>query len=103
MHLDEDLVFNNNKKDNHQVIPYNFKIKKAKKKKSKQSLNEIGNKIFTIKKIMKLGRIKKNSNKRGKHDKYQRDNIIRRFKVHLMKSIYLLLCIYKKRREQWCI
>ena len=87
--LNEDLLFNNNKQDNNKFVSYKFKIKKAKKKKSKQSLNEISNnKIFTIKKIMKLGRIKKNSNKTGKHDKYKRDNIIRRFKVHLMKSIY---------------
>ena len=36
---------------------------------------------------MKLGRIKKNSNKIGKHNKYRRDNIIRRFKVRLMNNI----------------
>ncbi len=88
MDLDENLTLNNNKKDNNKVVSYKFKIKKTKKKKSKQSLNENGSKIFSIKKIMKLGRIKKNSNKRGKHDKYKRDNIIRRFKVHLMKNIY---------------
>ena len=95
LHLDKDFMSNNNKKDNNKennkdhnkVISYKFKIKKAKKKKSKQSLNEIGKKIFTIKKIMKLGRIKKNSSKRGKHDKYKIDNNIRRFKVHLMKSM----------------
>ena len=45
-------------------------------------------KIFKIKKILKLGRIKKNSNKKGKHDKFQRDNVIRRFKVFLMRNIY---------------
>ena len=45
-------------------------------------------KIFSIKKTMKLGRIKKNSNKIGKHSKYRRDNIIRRFKVRLMNNIY---------------
>ena len=88
LYLDKDLGLKDYKQDNNKVLPYKFKIKKAKKKKSKQSLNEMGNKIFTIKKIMKLGRIKKNSNKTGKHDKYKRDNIIRRFKVHLMKSIY---------------
>lgn len=46
------------------------------------------NKIFTIKKELKKGRLKKDSNKKGKHDKYQRDNIIRRFKVHLMRNIF---------------
>ena len=45
-------------------------------------------KIFSIKKKMKLGRIKKDSNKIGKHSKYRRDNIIRRFKVRLMNNIY---------------
>ena len=54
-----------------------FKIKKTNKKP-----------IFIVKKIVKLGRIKKNSQKKGKHDKYQRDNVIRRFKVFLMKNIY---------------
>ena len=89
LYLDKELGLKDYKKDNNnKVITYKFKIKKAKKKKEKQSLNEVGNKLFTIKKIKKLGRIKKNSNKTGKHDKYQRDNIIRRFKVHLMKSIY---------------
>ena len=44
--------------------------------------------IFKIKKILKLGRIKKDSNKRGKHDKFQQDNIIRRFKVFMMRNIY---------------
>ena len=46
------------------------------------------NKIFKIKKVLKLGRIKKNSHKKGKHDKFQKDNIIRRFKVFLMRNIY---------------
>ena len=45
-------------------------------------------KVFSIKKIKKLGRIKKNSHKKGKHDKYNRDNIIRKFKVKLMNSLY---------------
>ena len=44
--------------------------------------------IFKVKKILKLGRIKKNSNKKGKHDKFQKDNVIRRFKVFLMRNIY---------------
>ena len=49
---------------------------------------EKGKKIFSIKKIIKLGRIKKNSSKLGKHNKYYKDNIIRRFKVFLMNNIY---------------
>lgn len=46
------------------------------------------NKIFIIKKVSKLGRIKKNSNKKGKHNKLQQDNIIRHFKVNLMKNMF---------------
>ena len=38
--------------------------------------------------MKKKGRIKNHRNKSGKHDKYQRDNIIRLFKVHLMNNIY---------------
>ena len=45
-------------------------------------------KVFSIKKVTKRGRIKKNSFKKGKHDKNNRDNIIRKFKVKLMNSLY---------------
>ena len=44
-------------------------------------------KIFNIKKVIKLGRIKKNSSKIGKHDRYSQDNIIRRFKFQFTKSM----------------
>ena len=44
--------------------------------------------IFSISKVKKKGRIKKYRNKSGKHNKYQKDNIIRLFKVHLMNNIY---------------
>ena len=44
--------------------------------------------IFIIKKETKLGRIKKNSLKKGKHDKFKRDNVIRRFKVQLIQNLY---------------
>ena len=50
--------------------------------------NEKDKKIFSIQKKKKLGRIKKNLNKNGTHNKYRKDNIIRRFKAHLMKNIY---------------
>ena len=49
--------------------------------------------IFIVKKILKLGRIKKNSNKKGKYDKFQKDNVIRRFKVFLMRHIYIIIFI----------
>ena len=54
----------------------------------KKSIKNNKDPIFNIEKIIKLGRIKKNSNKKGKHNKYHRDNIIRRFKVFIMKNIY---------------
>ena len=61
-------------------------------KKDKYIINDSNSfkkdKIFKIKKALKLGRKKKNSSKKGKHDKFQRDNLIRRFKAQLMKSIY---------------
>ena len=53
-----------------------------------KSFKKIKGSIFNIEKVIKLGRIKKNSNKKGKHDKYHKDNIIRRFKVFIMKNIY---------------
>ena len=70
-------IYNTKKRDNNNKPMTKFKIKKTNKKQ-----------IFLVKKIVKLGRIRKNSQKKGKHDKYQRDNVIRRFKVFLMKNIY---------------
>ena len=63
-------------------------LKNQKKIKFVVRNDEKDNKIFSIKKKVKLGRIKRNSNKQGKHNKYYKDNIIRRFKVHLMNNIY---------------
>ena len=79
--------------ENLQIIDENEKENKKKGKSKfiiKKQFNNNNNKkpIFKIKKILKLGRIKKNSNKKGKHDKFQRDNVIRRFKVFLMRNIY---------------
>ena len=54
----------------------------------KQSSDYYDNRIFSINKVKKKGRIKNNRNKSGKHDKFQQDNIIRLFKVHLMNNIY---------------
>ena len=65
------------KRDNNNKSISKFIIKKTNKKQ-----------IFEVKKILKLGRIKKNSHKKGKHDKFQKDNVIRRFKVFLMRNIY---------------
>ncbi len=75
-------------KERYKTKIYKFKIKKTKKRIPKQSSNDKGNKIFSIRKVAKLGRIKKTSNKKGKHNKFKRDNIIRRFKVHFMQSVY---------------
>ena len=76
----------NNNKANHKFI-----IKKTKRKRPKQSSigsNDKNKHIFSIKKVLKLGRKKKTSIKKGKHDKNKRDNIIRKFKVHLIQNIY---------------
>ena len=55
----------------------------------KNDVNIKGKKlIFNIKKIKKLGRIKKNSAKKGKHSKMAKDNVIRRFKVQLITHIF---------------
>ena len=79
--------------ENLQILDENEQENKNKGKSKfiiKKQFNNNNNKkpIFKIKKILKLGRIKKNSNKKGKHDKFQRDNVIRRFKVFLMRNIY---------------
>ena len=51
--------------------------------------------IFNIKKKLKLGRQKKNSSKKGKHNKFQKDNIIRRCKANLVQNIfnYINICL----------
>lgn len=46
------------------------------------------NKIFNIKKEIKLGRPKKFSFKKGKHDKFQKDNLIRRFKAQFVQNLF---------------
>ena len=71
-------------KDNNNSFKIDFNYFEPQKKASIY----YGNKIFSIDKIKKKGRIKKHRNKSGKHDKYQKDNIIRLFKVHLMNNIY---------------
>ena len=89
-------LFGNNiidieKEDNQNVyeIRYNENQNKSNKKFVKRKTFKVyKNIIFNIEKVLKLGRIKKGSNKKGKHDKFQKDNIIRRFKVFLMKNIF---------------
>ena len=66
----------------------NYKKKMTSKKFIITKSYEKDKKIFSIQKKKKLGRIKKNLNKNGTHNKYRKENIIRRFKVHLMKNIY---------------
>ena len=76
--FEEENIYNNRKKVNKSI--FKFIVKKSNTK--------IKGSIFNIEKVIKLGRIRKNSNKKGKHDKYHKDNIIRRFKVFIMKNIY---------------
>ena len=79
---DEIFILKNNINKNKSESKSTFLVKKE------LNRNKNKNPIFKIKKIIKLGRIKKNSNKKGKHDKFQQDNIIRRFKVFFMRNIY---------------
>ena len=51
-------------------------------------LNLYNYKIFNIEKCKKLGRHRKYCIKKGKHDKFQNDNLIRKFKSHLSKNIF---------------
>ena len=71
-------------------IRYNENINKSNKKFVKRKTFKVyKNIIFNIEKVLKLGRIKKGSNKKRKHDKFQKDKIIRKFKVLLMKNIFI--------------
>ena len=71
------IIFRENEED----------IIKKNEKKNKRCFNIEKKKIFHIQKIIKLGRNKKLSSKKGKHNKFQKDNLIRKFKVHLTRNI----------------
>ena len=69
------------------IIKNNIKIDKNENV-VKFVIKKKNNSIFNIEKNIRLGRLKKNSSKIGKHNKFNTDNIIRRFKVQLTNSIY---------------
>lgn len=71
---DEERIINKDKKIEHNNLIPKFKLRRYK--------------IFNIIKCIKLGRNRKLSNKKGKHDKFKKDNLIIRFKVRLLKNIY---------------
>ena len=81
-----------------EVFPFNgaFNFKNEKQEEKAKNLNILKNKfiikkpsrVFDIKKEIKLGRPKKNSIKKGKHNKFQKDNLIRRFKAQFIQNIY---------------
>lgn len=78
--IDEERIINNENHTEQNILGPKSKIKKYNVKDKE--------KIFDIKKCIKLGRKKKYSAKNGKHDKFHKDNLIRKFKVHLLKNIY---------------
>ena len=87
--------FNINNISNPFMTPNNSFIFQSEEEKGnfkKENINNVKfivkKKIFNIEKKKKLGRLKKCSNKMGKHDKSNIDNIIRKFKVFLTKNIY---------------
>ena len=87
--------FNINNISNPFMTPNNsfiFQSEEEKENFKKENINNVKfivkKKIFNIEKKKKLGRLKKCSNKMGKHDKSNIDNIIRKFKVFLTKNIY---------------
>ena len=100
--LDNDSFSNNSHMNSFSFLPNNINLQSINSIKDNNSFkidfnsfdspNQISdyydNNIFIIKKVKKRGRIRKNRNKSGKHNKYQQDNIIRLFKSHLMNNIY---------------
>ena len=100
-----EFIINKNIKDFLEITKNNINIGDVKKEKNKnfscRNLYKKNNEdkfiikryrntspIFNIKKEIKLGRPKKNSNKQGKHDKFQRDNILRKIKAQLIQNIF---------------
>ena len=79
------LLYKNNKEEKNNIFLINNNL-------SKENNNKFvikkSPKIFNIQKVIKLGRPKKHSLKRRKHDKFKLDNVIRKFKVKLTQNIY---------------
>ena len=78
---------NESEEKEEKILKNNVKIDKNENV-AKFVIKKKNNSIFNIEKYIKFGRLKKNSNKIGKHNKFNTDNIIRRFKVQLTNSIY---------------
>lgn len=82
---DNNIIDNNNMNDNNNIIDNSIKdnnIIDNNKKDDKKIFN-----INKVNKVVKLGRSKKYSNRKGKHSKLAQDNVIRRFKVQFTKNI----------------
>ena len=72
-------------------LNYNNDTEKSNNIDFKSKINikrEVPNIIFDIKKVPKLGRSRKTTLRKGKHNKLSQDNLIRRFKVKLINNIY---------------
>ena len=74
--------------DNNLAIKKETEINNYIINKTNNNINKNKIQIFNIEKVAKLGRNKKFSSKKGKHNKFIRDNLIRKFKVHLIKNIF---------------
>ncbi len=87
-----DIIANNNSSindgDKNYILENQIEDNEIIIKKSNIKNENKNNKIFEIKKKKKSGRIKKYFNKKGNHDKFKKDNLIKKFKVHLMKNIF---------------
>ena len=87
-----DIIANNNSSindgDKNYILENQIEDNKIIIKKSNIKNENENNKIFEIKKKKKSGRIKKYFNRKGHHDKFKKDNLIKKFKVHLMKNIF---------------
>lgn len=83
-------VDNNSDNSNHNINNSNDNDENNKNSKHtvKKEISNKKIKIFKINKIRRLGRLKKKSTRIGKHNKFSRDNVIRRFKALFINNIY---------------
>ena len=79
--LNEEKIEENNNYINYNKEDNNINFK------NKNKNNNDSQKVFNISKVIKLGRTKKSSNRKGKHNKLAQDNVIRKFKIQLIKNI----------------
>ena len=82
--FNNEFIFNDNNLINKELDNFNNDNNNNNKE-----ISDKKTKIFKINKVLKLGRPKKISKRKGKHNKFAKDNVIRKFKALFINNIYI--------------